>query len=283
MASIYAPATIFTVSTRLYAKTGAATPNPKNKSVKPCFGTRKVVHSMLPGCAPGRCGGIVQRFRNISVLAGVLLCLSVAVCPVWGIIGVNTSQDPFILSNEGSGLITQLVNAGYGNMNPCQALVQIDSNTNPSTAGIITPAFLAALQACPPSSQIFTILLKNLNSPGVSLAISTDGTVQTTSVSGATYDNGTNTLGATISGVGLGYFTHSTTSSPLTSWTNTVSGVSTTYNVFGVAWAPSQAPSQAPAMVPALSPFAVILLAAGLCAAAMYLMRKRMAGFDVKP
>jgi hypothetical protein len=36
-------------------------------------------------------------------------------------------------------------------------------------------------------------------------------------------------------------------------------------------------------MVPALSPFAVILLAAGLCAAAMYLMRKRMAGFDVKP
>jgi len=236
---------------------------------------------MLPGRAPGRSGGIAQRFRNISVLAGVLLCLSMAVCPVWGIIGVNTSADTFILSNEGSGLITQLVNGGYGNYDLYDALLAIRNNANLSTAGILTPAFLNALAACPPSSQIFTILLKNLNSPGVSLAISTDGTVQTTSVLGATYlgQAGTATQVSTISGVGPGSFTYSTTSSPLTSWTNTVSGVSTTYNVFGIAWAPSQAP----AMVPALSPFAVILLAAGLCAAAMYLMRKRMAGFDVKP
>lgn len=37
-----------------------------------------------------------------------------------------------------------------------------------------------------------------------------------------------------------------------------------------------------PVATPTLSPFAAILLAAGLCVAAMYLMRKRMAGFDTK-
>jgi hypothetical protein len=229
----------------------------------------------------------MQRFRNVSVLAGVLLCLSVAVCPVWGIIAINTSQQTFILSNEGGGLVTQLVNAGYGTENIYQALVDIVSATNPSVAGTLTPAFLQALFACPPSCQIFTTQLSSLNVPGAAYAISTDGTVQTVSIFGSTYKGqaGTATLVSNISGVGPGSFTYSTTSSPLTSFTvvNGGLGLTTTYNVFGIAWAPSQAPSQPPAMVPALSPLALILLAAGLCAAAMYLMRKRMAGFDVKP
>jgi hypothetical protein len=214
----------------------------------------------------------MRRFRNIPFLAGVLLCLLAAVCPVWG---QNNSQQTFVLSYEG-GFITQLVNAGYGSLNLYQILVDIDKETNPSVAGIITPTFLQALQNCPPSSQIFTTTL-NSYSPGVSLAISDDGTVQTTNILGSTYDNGTNTLGSNISGVGFAYFTHTTTSSPLTSWT-TVSLSDPTYNVFGIAWMPTQAP----AATPTLSPFAAILLAAGLCAAAMYLMRKRMAGSDTK-
>jgi len=53
MASIYAPATIFTVSTRLYAKTGAATPNPKKQ-------IRKALFRHTKGCtldASGACSG----------------------------------------------------------------------------------------------------------------------------------------------------------------------------------------------------------------------------------
>jgi hypothetical protein len=169
------------------------------------------------------------------------------------------------------------VNAGYGNYTVYNALIAIQQNTNPGVANIITPAFVLALQACPPSSQIFTTTLNSYNTPGVSLAISTDGTVQTVSVFGSTYNgqSGTATQVSTISGVGSADFTYSTAfiSPPLTSWIVNVGIVSTTYNVFGIAWAPSQPP----AVVPTLSPFAAILLGIGLCAAAIYLMRKRMA------
>jgi hypothetical protein len=219
----------------------------------------------------------MQRFRTIPFLAGVLLCLLVAVCPVWG-----QTQQTFILSNEGTnGLITRLVTAGYGNYNIYNVLLAIQENTNPSVAGILTPAFLNALAACSASSQIFTIQLKNANSPGVSLGISDDGTVQTiTGAVGATYQGqpGTASLVGTISGVGPATFTYSTTSSPITSWAAAVmTFTDPTYNVFGIAWAPSQTVA-----IPALSPFAAILLAAGLCAAAMYLIRKRKAGFNTK-
>jgi hypothetical protein len=48
---------------------------------------------------------------------------------------------------EGPGkLISSLVAAGYGPLNLYNALVTIQSNANPSVAGVITPAFLAALQ-----------------------------------------------------------------------------------------------------------------------------------------
>ena len=71
-----------------------------------------------------------------------------------------------MLTNEGvNGLVSQLISDGYGNYNLYDALVVIQANTNPSVAGIITPAFLAALQNLPPSSAIFTTALKNVN-PG---------------------------------------------------------------------------------------------------------------------
>jgi hypothetical protein len=223
----------------------------------------------------------MQRFRNIFVLAGVLLCLFGVVGPLWGT-AVSTSSQTFILSNEGNnGLITQLVNGGYGNANGYQALVALANNSNPSGAGVLTSAFIQALAAAPASSQIFTATLSSYNSPGTAIAISTDGTVQTVGISGATYSGqaGTTTLVSNISGVGPANFTYSSTSSPLTSFNaNGVLGVSTTYNVLGIAWSPSRAVPT----VPSLSPFAAILLAAALCAAAIYLMRKRMAGFDLK-
>jgi len=192
---------------------------------------------------------------------------------MWGA-NASSGTQTFILSNEAGGLITQLVNAGYGPVDLYQVLVDIQVETNPSVAGIITPAFLQALQAAPPSSQIFTTTLSSLNVPGAAYAISTDGTIQSVSIFGSTYNGqaGTATLSSNISGVGLAYFTYTTTSSPLTSWT-TVILTDPTYSVFGIAWAPSQPP----APVPALSPLAAILLGIGLCAAAIYLMRKRTA------
>lgn len=222
----------------------------------------------------------MRRFRNISVLAGVLLCLFGAVCPVWG--AIVSSNTTFVLSNEGNnGLITQLVKGGYGNYNVYEALVSIQQNTSPSVAGILTPAFLAALGACPPSSQVFTTTLSSYNSSGTAIAISTDCTVQTVSISGATYSGqaGTTTLVTNIAGVGPANFTYSTTSSPLTSWTTIVREEDPTYGVFAIGWTSSQA---APTVVPALSPFAAILLAVALCAAAIYLIRRRMAGLDMQ-
>jgi hypothetical protein len=152
---------------------------------------------------------------------------------------ITTNQDTFILSNEGPGyLITKLVNAGYGGFNLYQTLIQIQQNTDPSVAGIITDDFLAALATNPASNEIFSTPLNHWNTPGTAVAISTDGTAQTNSVFGATYygQSGTATLASKISEVDTGSFTYSTSSSPLTSWTTTVGGTTTTYNVFAVGW-----------------------------------------------
>ena len=51
----------------------------------------------------------------------------------------------FVLSNEGGGLIPQLLAGGYGNENLYQALTDIGNNTNPSALSVITPNFLNAL------------------------------------------------------------------------------------------------------------------------------------------
>jgi len=190
----------------------------------------------------------------------------------YNVFGIAFSgEQTFVLSNEGTnGLITQLINAGYGNVNLYQSLVAIQQNTNPSVAGIVTDAFIEVLASLPASSQIFTTPLKNFSVGSQALAISTDGTVQTITISGAGYDNGTNTLGATISGVGTGYFTHSTSAGTyLTSFT---SG-GTSYNVFGIAWLPSQTTT-----VPTLSQWGLILLAgllAGVAAFALHRTTRR--------
>jgi hypothetical protein len=170
-----------------------------------------------------------------------LFVLALTVSSAWAVININ--QDTFILSDEGGGLITKLNNAGYGDSNLYQALVDIVANTNPSVSGIIFPAFLAALKTCPPGAEIFTTLLKNIPT-GTSVAISTDGTARTTALHGADYYNkaGTATLPSNISGVGNAYFVNSTIATPLTSWTvnGPLSGMTTTYNVFAIGWAGGQ-------------------------------------------
>ena len=148
----------------------------------------------------------------------------------------TTTAYTFILSNEGGGLISQLVTAGYGDYNLYQTLVAIQQNTDPSISGVVTDDFLNALASCPAGGEIFTHKLSEYTGAGLAVAISTDGTVQTVSVYGRTYlgTTGSATLKSNISGVGDGLFTYTTLSSPLTSF----SVSTTTYNVFAIGWAP---------------------------------------------
>jgi len=171
------------------------------------------------------------------------------------------TANTFILSDEGTGLINKLLNAGYGNLNLYEVLQQIVQDTNPSVAGIITPTFLKALHDCPASSPLFTTLLSSIP-PGSSVAISDDCTVQFVSVYGASYYNqpGTATLNSDISGVGRGLFTHSTNPpTPLTSFPAN----GNTYNVFAIGWATAQ---QVPTMTEwGMFIFALLVVAGAAC------------------
>jgi hypothetical protein len=150
----------------------------------------------------------------------------------------NGSQS-FVLSDEGTGLITRLVTAGYGAYNLYQTLVAIQQSSDPSVSPILTDVFLATLNSLPDSSVIFTAPL-NSYSAGSALAISTDGTVQSVNIHGFTYYNqsGNTTLSATISGVpGTGLFTHSTNSQ---NFLTTFSANGNTYKVFAIGWKTGQ-------------------------------------------
>ena len=187
----------------------------------------------------------------------------------YNVVGIAFSgEQTFILSNEGAGLISQLVTAGYGNFALWQALVTINNNANPSDAGILTPAFATTLKNSPLSSGVITTLMKNINGAGQAYAISTDGTVQTVSIFGAAYQgqSGAATQVSDISGVGNANFVYSANAGlPLTSFT---SG-GTTYNVFAIAYAPGTAPSATPV------PPSLWLAITGCLALAGYALRTR--------
>ncbi|MGA2781489.1 MAG: hypothetical protein ABSF13_06155 [Smithella sp.] len=164
---------------------------------------------------------------------------------IGGNLTVNTSANTFILSNEGGGLISQLIAAGYGNYNLYDALQALRAEADPSISSVLTDAFLTALASCPAGSAIFTHKLSEFEyiGSGAGIAISDDGTVTFVSVFGRTYYTaGYPTLSSAISGVGNAAFTHSSdTSSPLTSWVGTGGGnvYGVTYNVFAIGWMPS--------------------------------------------
>jgi hypothetical protein len=177
-----------------------------------------------------------------SLLLGfaLLLILTVfAIAPSYSAEN-KSAQNTFILSDEAPGnLISLLVKTEYGGYNLYQVLLQIQADANPSAAGIITPSFLSALASCPAGSQIFTAKLNDFPA-GSSLAISTDGTVQTVKVHADDYFGkaGASEMLCSIAGAGDVYLVHSGTqlstadfNMPLKSWT--VGG--TTYNVVAIA------------------------------------------------
>jgi hypothetical protein len=184
----------------------------------------------------------------------------------------------FVLSDEAPGhLITNLVAGGYGNANLYEALVAIQSNTNPGISGVITFPFLFNLAGCAVSDPIWATQLKNF--VGSAVAIGDDGTVQTRSLQGSTFSGqpGTTTASYVISGVGPATSVSSTTSTPLTSWTQNVtygSGTATvTYSVFAILYA--QGSTSTPVTTPTLSQWGLLLLAGLLAGAGALGLRRR--------
>ena len=178
----------------------------------------------------------------------------------------------FVLSDEAPGhLISNMVAAGYGTYNLYEALVAIQQNANPSLAGVITPSFLNSLALCEAGDPLFTTTLKSYAYSGSAIAVSDDCSVQVRSVQGSTFNGkaGTTSLAVTISGVGPATDVASTSSTPLTSWNQSVpvgSGTATvTYNAFAILYTPGS--TSTPVTTPTLSQW-VLLLLAGLLAGA---------------
>ncbi len=105
---------------------------------------------------------------------------------------------------------------------------------------------------------LFTLQLKNLSYSGSAIAMSDGCSVQVRSVQGSSFNGrpGTTALAVTISGVGPVSDVASTSSTPLTSWTQNVtvgSGTATvTYNDSAILYTPGSTPTP-PSAVPTLS------------------------------
>jgi hypothetical protein len=154
----------------------------------------------------------------------------------------STSVQTIVLSNEQIGLM-KLGNQGYVTLSIYDTLVKLQTDSNPSLAGIISSQFLATLHSLPSSSQIFTKTLGNYEDWNA-IAISTDGSVQTVTYQGSTYLNapGTSKLDTQISNVANFRAIYSSSQTPIVYFTNG----NTTYNIFAIIYLPSDAASITP-------------------------------------
>jgi hypothetical protein len=222
---------------------------------------------------------------SLTLISSILFIITILALPVQA---ENNSVQTIVLSDEGPGLgRTALTNAGYGDYSPYQALVQIQRNSDPSLASILTPSFLNEIASLPSSSPIFSTNLWNYSTLGTSIAISTDGTVQTVSIKGSTYYNaqGSTSLDAVVSGV-MGTFraVYSSTQAPLTTFTAN----GTTYNVFGILYmTPTTTASTTPTShptptTPELQPIPLLPLALMMLFAVAIVKYKRTANSSTK-
>ena len=151
----------------------------------------------------------------------------------------------FVISNEGGHLIANLLAGGYGGENLWHALLDLQILSNPSLSGVITPAFLNHFGNCAAGSQIFATKLSGYTG---TIAIGEDCSVTSATVQGSAFNGkpGTTSLITSISGGGSATAVSSTTSAPLTSWTENVavgSGTATvTYDAFAILYTPGSAP-----------------------------------------
>jgi hypothetical protein len=199
------------------------------------------MRSWLPNDVPGYAQSLesIMKLRSYYL---IVIALVVAALPAQAIT-VNVNQETFVISNEAPGyLITKLIAAGHGGDSPYQVTQFLAGM--PGASAAITPAFLAALANCPdfpPSvSQIFSTTLSQYSAASA-IAINTDGTVSTASVTGSPYSgqSGVTTVSTgntAVQNVSMVYIVYP--HAPLTSWlvSGPLAGMTTTYNVFAVAW-----------------------------------------------
>ena len=206
--------------------------------------------------------------KSLTRSSVLLFVLALTSSSAWAQGRINVNQDTFVLSDEAPGhLITRLIDAGYGNSNLYQVLVAIRQNTNPSVAGLLTPAFMSTLANAPAGAEIFTTPLKDTLANGVSVSISTDGSARYDDIEASTYTGRYPTLQGNIPGVGNVDFVHSTDSqAPLNA--NVVqgplAGMTTTYNAFAVAAGSATQPEAVPTLTGwGMAAFALLIGASG--------------------
>jgi hypothetical protein len=217
----------------------------------------------------------IWKFIGFSLIVVMFLGIVAYAYPVKAI-NVNVNQHTFVLSNEAPGYaISLLVNAGYANYSLYDTLLAIRADADPSVSSILTDAFLSTVGNAPASAQVFTTKLKDVNSQGATIGISTDGTFLTNGVIvglavnyttltsgdifGSTYQGkqGITSLDTVVSGAGSFRLVYNS-SGPLTSWTvnGPLAGMTTTYNVFGILYEPSSSASQSPSPTSTSTPTA---------------------------
>jgi hypothetical protein len=209
--------------------------------------------------------------RRRAVLLPLLLLGLVALPARAQKININANQDTFVISNEAPGfLITKLINAGHGADSPYQAVQFLASM--PGTGAIFTPAFLIALATCPASSQIFTTTVAQVLAQGISVSISTDGTVRFDDIQASTFAGTFPVIQAGNGAVQNVRIVHSTDSAaPLNSLftEGPLAGMETNYRAFAVAYALPDSPPGTPA------PPTLWLAVAGCVALAGYALWSR--------
>jgi hypothetical protein len=218
----------------------------------------------------------MKRHACAALFSAFVLVL--AALPARAII-LNVNQDTFVISNEAPGfLITKLINAGHGGDSVYQATVYLASL--PGAGAVLTPAFLNALAICPSASAIFTTALTQVLANGISVSISTDGTVRYDAIQASTYAGTFPVIQTGNGAVQNVRIVHSTnTAAPLnaTFVYGPLAGMTTTYNAFAVAWALADSPATTPVATPALSQWSMLLLAGMLAGAAALQLRRRTA------
>jgi hypothetical protein len=141
----------------------------------------------------------------------------------------------FVLSDESAHLIAAMVAAGHGDDSLYDGMLMMQANSDPSIAGIVTPAVLKRLALCPVSSAVLATRMRDL-AVASATAVSDDCTVRAVTLSGVGLlaMPGAGTLGTMLSGVGSFDLTFATTQDPLAFW----QVGATTYNAFAIAWSP---------------------------------------------
>ena len=216
----------------------------------------------------------MRRHARAGLFSVIFLVLA---APPARAINVNANQDTFVISNEAPGfLIAKLINAGHGGDSVYQATVYLASL--PGAGAVLTPAFLNALATCPAGAQIFTTALTQVLANGISVSISTDGTVRYDDIEASTFAGiypVIQTGNGTVQNVRIVHSTVSTAPLNATVIEGPLAGMTTTYNAFAVAWALADSPATTPVATPTLSQWSMLLLAGMLAGAAALQLRRR--------